>query len=111
MNRVQGIRGPQFYYAEPFVRSEADMDREEVPYPVWAQMHMKPATPRNQWQRRTFYCGAYWGMGGHEDGFRSGIDAAERLLDKLPEFTRRPGPTNESDYSADMGNADQRQGG
>jgi predicted NAD/FAD-binding protein len=60
---------------------------------------------------RTFYCGAYWGMGGHEDGFRSGIDAAERLLEKLPELTRRTGATNESDYSVDVGNADQRQGG
>jgi len=30
-------------------------------------------------QRNTFYCGAYWGWGFHEDGFTSGLAAAAEL--------------------------------
>jgi hypothetical protein len=47
----------------------------------------------------------------HEDGFRSGIDAAESRTGSLPELTSRTGAINDSDFSVDMGNADQRQGG
>mgnify|MGYP004296020777 CR=1 FL=1 len=47
-------------------------------------------------------------MGGHEDGFRSGIDAAEKLLAKLSTLSRS---TGQSDYAADLGGADQSQGG
>ena len=59
---------------------------------------------------RTFYCGAYWGMGGHEDGFRSGVDPAEQLLAKLQRLSRSAGQ-GQGGYAADMGNADQSQGG
>lgn len=30
-------------------------------------------------QRRTHYCGAYWGFGFHEDGMRSAVEVASRL--------------------------------
>lgn len=30
-------------------------------------------------QRRTWYCGAYWGWGFHEDGMRSAVDVVEAL--------------------------------
>jgi len=30
-------------------------------------------------QNGTWYCGAYWGHGFHEDGFQSAVDVASRL--------------------------------
>ncbi|MCA8942581.1 MAG: FAD-dependent oxidoreductase, partial [Planctomycetes bacterium] len=33
---------------------------------------------------RTYYCGAYWGFGFHEDGVKSGIAAVERFAARQP---------------------------
>ena len=114
MNRVQGIRGPQFFITlNPLQAPKRIWTERKYRHPVLGADAYEAQQRRIEinGNERTFYCGAYWGMGGHEDGFRSGIDAAERVLEKLPELTRRTGATNESDYSVDVGNADQRQGG
>ena len=34
-------------------------------------------------ERRTHYCGAYWGWGFHEDGVVSGLRVAERFGARL----------------------------
>jgi predicted NAD/FAD-binding protein len=111
MNRVQGIRGPQFFIT---------LNPQSTPKRIWTERKYRhPVLDADAYQAqqrqeqisgldRTFYCGAYWGMGGHEDGFRSGIDAAEKLLAKLPTLSRS---TGQVDYAADMGGADQSQGG
>lgn len=41
-----------------------------------------------QGQDGTHYCGAWLGYGFHEDGFRSGIDAAVKITQKLPPWRR-----------------------
>ena len=111
MNRVQGIHGPQFFIT---------LNPQSTPKRIWTERKYRhPVLDADAYQAqqrqeqisgldRTFYCGAYWGMGGHEDGFRSGIDAAEKLLAKLPTLSRSIGQV---DYAADMGGADQSQGG
>lgn len=115
MNRVQGIRGPQFFIT---------LNPQAEPKRIWTERKYRhPVLDANAYEAqqrhsaisgldRTFYCGAYWGMGGHEDGFRSGVDAAESVLARLPSLVRdRSTATNASDFAADVGNADQRQGG
>ena len=113
MNRVQGIRGPQFFIT---------LNPQSTPKRIWTERKYRhPVLDADAYQAqqrraqingldRTFYCGAYWGMGGHEDGFRSGVDAAEQLLAKLPSLSRSTGQ-GQGGYAADMGNADQSQGG
>ncbi|EHN65802.1 NAD(P)/FAD-dependent oxidoreductase [Comamonas testosteroni] len=43
-----------------------------------------------QSQRRTWFCGAWCGYGFHEDGLRSGLDAADGLLHVLPRLPVSP---------------------
>jgi predicted NAD/FAD-binding protein len=114
MNRVQGIRGPQFFITlNPLQAPKRIWTERKYRHPVLGADAYEAQQRRGEinGNERTFYCGAYWGMGGHEDGFRSGIDAAECVLESLPELTSRTGAINESDFSVDVGNADQRQGG
>ena len=83
MNRVQGIRGPQFFITlNPLCAPKRIWTERKYRHPVLGADAYEAQQRRMEinGSGRTFYCGAYWGMGGHEDGFRSGIDAAERLL-------------------------------
>ena len=47
---------------------------------VEAQMRKKEICGHN----RSFFAGAYWRFGFHEDGVMSGLDAAERVREVLP---------------------------
>lgn len=57
---------------------------KEVTYhhPVYTQATIDAQQNKHQIQgkHRSYYCGAYWGWGFHEDGARSGLEAAEQLL-------------------------------
>ena len=83
MNRLQGLGAePSFFVtlnpARPLRSSWAE---REYRHPVFssatraAQLRLK----RINGQRRTLFCGAWCGWGFHEDGFRSGVEAAGRL--------------------------------
>lgn len=85
MNVLQSIQSP-----EPFVvslNSAAAIDPQKViarmryQHPVYS--HASVAAQRQRGRinghNRTWYCGAYWGFGFHEDGLRSGIEVAKAL--------------------------------
>lgn len=85
MNLLQGIESP-----EPFVvtlnRSEA-IDPAKVlahmryHHPVYTEASVRAQTRKAEIQgwRRTWFAGAYWGWGFHEDGMRSAVEVAAAL--------------------------------
>ncbi len=85
MNLLQGIESP-----EPFVvtlnRSQ-DIDPAKViarmryEHPVYSHASVAAQGRRGEINgvNRTWYAGAYWGFGFHEDGLRSGVDVARAL--------------------------------
>ena len=101
MNLLQGIESP-----EPFVvtlnRSEAiDPDkvlaRMRYHHPVYTRASVRAQTRKAEIQgvRGTWFAGAYWGWGFHEDGMRSAVDVATALGAQWP-------PGNEFAVTADL---------
>lgn len=85
MSLLQNIESP-----EPFVvtlnRSDAiDPDkvlaRMQYHHPVYSRASVAAQRRKNeiQGQRHTWFAGAYWGWGFHEDGMRSAVEVAEAL--------------------------------
>ncbi len=90
MNLLQGIESP-----EPFVvtlnRSEAIdpakvLARMRYHHPVYTQASVQAQTRKAEIQgaRGTWFAGAYWGWGFHEDGMRSAVDVAAALGVRWP---------------------------
>jgi predicted NAD/FAD-binding protein len=85
MNLLQGLDSP-----EPFVvtlnRSQ-DIDPAKViarmryQHPVYSHASVAAQARRGEINgaNRTWFAGAYWGFGFHEDGLRSGVDVARAL--------------------------------
>ena len=83
MNRLQGL-GPEpnlFVTLNPTRPLNSSWIEREYRHPAFhsgaraAQRRLRQMNGR----RRTFFCGAWCGWGFHEDGFRSGFQAAARL--------------------------------
>jgi predicted NAD/FAD-binding protein len=85
MNLLQGLESP-----DPFVvtlnRSQ-DIDPAKViarmryQHPVYSHASVAAQARRGEINgvNRTWFAGAYWGFGFHEDGLRSGVDVARAL--------------------------------
>ena len=60
--------------------------RMEYSHPVFdlAAIEAQSQVGALQGQRRTWFCGAWCGYGFHEDGLRSGLEVADKLLNALP---------------------------
>jgi predicted NAD/FAD-binding protein len=90
MNRLQGIdeRFPLFVSLNPTIEP-----REELVFGEWSFDHpqfdahalaAQALLPDIQGVRNTFFAGAWTGCGFHEDGLRSGLDAALALGGTVP---------------------------
>lgn len=90
MNVLQGIQS-----AEPFVvtlNRTAAIDPDKVlarmryHHPVYTQASVAAQTRKAeiQGQHRTWFAGAYWGWGFHEDGMRSAVEVAAALGVRWP---------------------------
>ena len=96
MNLLQGIKS-----AQPFVVSlnrTAAIDparilrRLHYRHPVYtrASVAAQLRRPELQGHRRTWFAGAYWGWGFHEDGMRSAVDVAHALGVHWPAIAHAP---------------------
>jgi hypothetical protein len=85
MNRLQGIRDrpPVFVTLNPIQDLHASKVIHSQTYEHPAFDHLALATQKRLWSlqggRRTWYCGAYFGSGFHEDGLQAGLAVAEAL--------------------------------
>jgi predicted NAD/FAD-binding protein len=85
MNLLQGIASP-----EPFVVTLNRTDvidpakilrRMRYHHPVYshASVAAQQRKAEIQGRRRTWFAGAYWGWGFHEDGMRSAVEVADAM--------------------------------
>jgi len=85
MNRLQGIEGPDNYFVtlNPYRRPRPDLvhwsDVYEHPVFNTNALRAQQLLPSLQGKRNTWFCGAYFGAGFHEDGLQSGLAVAEAL--------------------------------
>jgi uncharacterized protein len=85
MNRLQGLPEDPPLLVTLNPRQPIDPARQlcelELTHPQFdaAALRAQKSLPALQGQRRTYYAGAHFGFGFHEDGMRSGIAAAEAL--------------------------------
>lgn len=82
LQRLQTSR-PLFVSLNPFIQPRADSVYTQMIYhhPIFNNRTL--AAQKKLWtlqgRRRTWFCGAYFGFGFHEDGLQSGLAVAEQL--------------------------------
>jgi predicted NAD/FAD-binding protein len=99
MNLLQGIESPQPLVVSLNRTAAIDpariLRRVQYRHPVHtrASVAAQARRPQLQGHRRTWFAGAYWGWGFHEDGMRSAVDVARALgvhWQELPARATRP---------------------
>lgn len=85
MNHLQGLASSTPYIVTLNASHRIDpakiLARMNYAHPLYSHASV---TAQGRWQeinglRRSWYCGAYWGWGFHEDGLRSGVRVASAL--------------------------------
>ena len=85
MNQLQGIAAPENFCVTLNCSDRIDpakiLKRLRYHHPIYTRASVAAQARRDEisGQRRTWYAGAYWGWGFHEDGMRSAVDVARAL--------------------------------
>ena len=85
MNILQGLNSPVPFIVSLNQRNNIDPGKifavMDYQHPVYDHAMVKAQARRSeiQGQNRSWFCGAYWGFGFHEDGFRTGHEVAMGL--------------------------------
>jgi hypothetical protein len=82
MNRLQGLSGaPLFVTLNPPIKPACVLHEDIYHHPGFDTdaMRAQKGLWSLQGRRRTWFCGAYFGAGFHEDGLQSGLAVAEQL--------------------------------
>lgn len=85
LNRLQGLDEPRTYCVtlngDDRVNADAVLGRYVYAHPQFDRLAFAAQArwPDLQGRNRTWYCGAWWGYGFHEDGVRSAVRVAEAL--------------------------------
>ena len=88
MNLLQGIRSPQPFIVTLNRRDAIDpgtvLARMRYHHPVHTHESVAAQSRRAEisGQRRSWYAGAYWGWGFHEDGVASALDVVRGILEQ-----------------------------
>lgn len=82
MNRIQSIRGQDFFLTlNPLATPRQIWADRKYAHPIFdnAALQAQSRLKDLDGEGGVFFCGSYWGWGLHEDGFTSGVGAAERV--------------------------------
>lgn len=99
MNLLQAINSPDPIIVTLNRSSEIDptkvLRQMQYEHPVYspASVAARGRKSEIQGQRRTWFAGAYWGWGFHEDGARSAVEVAAALGIRWGRFNDAPDPT------------------
>ena len=96
MNQLQGFQSERDYLVTLNRTDEIDSSKilyqKNYHHPIFGVGSVSAQARREEIQGRrgTWWCGAWWGFGFHEDGCRSGVEVGERLGESL-ESALKPG--------------------
>ena len=86
MNRLQRLPGSRQFFVSlnPRTPPQHAWVERDYRHPVYTTASHMARSRRAEidGRDRIHYCGAYWGWGFHEDGFRSGLEAATTIRDQ-----------------------------